>query len=89
MKKRNIRITFRVSQEDYDIYKRLARSRNYNSVSAVVRNLLQCRITILKKILKEQRLNSTLIGDEIHQMFCNYEETGRNKEYPPDLNRRL
>ena len=89
MKKRNIRITFRVSQEDYDIYKRLAKSRNYNSVSAVVRNLLQCRITILKKILKEQRLNSTSIGDEIHQMFCNYEETGRNKEYPPDLNRRL
>lgn len=85
----NIRVTFRVSQEEYDMYLRLAKSRGFRNVSAVIHNLLQCRITILKKILKEQRVNPTTIGDEIHQMFCNYEESGRDKEYPSDINRRL
>lgn len=84
----NIRVTFRVSQEEYDMYLKLAKRKGFRNVSSVIRNLLQCRNTILKKILREQRMTPTDIGDEIHQMFRNYEDDGRKNAYPLDINRR-
>lgn len=71
------------------MYLKLARSKGFKSVSAVIRDILRCRVSVLRRLLRERDINPQSIGDEIQQMFSNYEERGREREYPSDLNRRL
>lgn len=85
----NIRVTFRVSQEEYDMYRKIASDKGFGSVSSVIRHILQCRISVLRRLVRQCRISPDTIGDEIRQMFSNYEESGRGMEYPSDINKRL
>lgn len=86
---RSIRVTFRLTPEENDALRVLAERKGYGSVSAVVRELLRCRLAVVRELLEAEMLKPSDIGAEIRQMFGNYEDDGRDIAFPSDVNRRL
>lgn len=84
----SLRITFRVTPEEYSALKYIAGRDGFRSVSDVVRTVMKSRLKVIMDIARA-RLTPDDIGDEIREMFRNCEEDGRNTAFPPNINRRL
>lgn len=81
------RITFRVTPEEYAALRYIAGREGFGTVSAVVRTILECRLRVIMDIAHE-RIGPHEVGDEIRDMFSNYEGDGERLQYPSDINGR-
>lgn len=81
------RVTFRVTAEEYAALEYIARRDGFGTVSAVIRTILESRLQVIRDIISE-RVSPCQVGDEIREMFSNYESDGERMQYPSDINGR-
>lgn len=86
---RSVRITCRLTPEENAVLRTLAKRKGFGgSVSCVIRNLLRCRLSVIRDIMQSMNTPQDEIGAEISQMFRTYEDDGMDMSWPSDVNHR-